>query len=170
MTRDIKTVLFKSVGFLFLAAGVGLSTADALDYKQGLASQQWAETAGKILEHQITLLHPEGKAVSYKVAIAYLYHVKNEEFRGTRMAFPDNCEVKERDSHRLLERFEPSKEIVVYYDPQQPSNSTLAKGVEINGYLEKLIRDVVLLAIPLAVLICYLSGHKKSKVEDSKAA
>ena len=169
MNRDIKGLLFLAVGLCFFAIGGWLSIVDALDYKLGIDSRDWAETSGKILEHQIKLNHPEDRQVSYTISVAYLYHVKNQEFRGTRMAFPDHFEVKNQDPHSLPERFSPNKEVVVFYDPKKPEDSTLEKGVTINSYLEKLIRDILLLAIPLAILIYSLVGGAKRQTENATA-
>jgi Protein of unknown function (DUF3592) len=169
MNRDIKSLLFLTVGLFLFAMGGWLAIVDALDYKVGIDSRDWAETSGKILEHQITLNHPEGNEVSYTIVVAYLYHVKNEEFRGTRMAFPNQFEVKNQDSHTLPEKYMPNKEVVVFYDPKKPADSTLEKGVKFNSYLEKLIRDIALLAIPVGIFICYVSGRSKSQMENRNA-
>lgn len=85
------------------------------------------EVKGKIVQNNIGVVRAQSKDVLYKIAVVYIYRVKDQDYRGTRMAFPNSFEIKEKDPHKIGELWGIGREVSAAYDPADPGDSTLKK-------------------------------------------
>lgn len=143
-----ETLLSVLVGSGMIAFGVfcGVNALrliyDHLKLWQNAArSKSWATTMGQIIKS--TLLKT-GARNSWRPDVAYRYRANGVEHIGHRIAF-DYFDYSLREAQAKVERYSINASVPVYYDPEQPQESTLEQSARELGS--------GLLVLPLALFL-----------------
>jgi hypothetical protein len=120
--------MFTLIGLLFLVIG-------GFQLRQGLKTNDWPATAGRIIESKVSgsseRREPGSRFSSkkYTVRVLYSYHINGQKFEGDRLRYGNKSYkswVSAKDEQLL---FPAGKEVQVYYDPMSPHQSVLIKGI-----------------------------------------
>lgn len=104
-------------GTLFLWIGLRLR-------QHGQASELWPSTIGRVLESRVD----DSDRDSLSAKLRYEYTVNGQKHVGWRVAFAGYSPTRGAIQGMLAE-YPPQAEVAVYYDPADPSRSTLKTGV-----------------------------------------
>ncbi len=122
---------FTLIGLLFLVIG-------AFQLRQGLKTNDWPVTAGRIIESKIVEENVSGSSArrrthsfdrKYTINVRYSYEMNGQKFEGDRLRYGNKSYrswASAKDEQLL---FLPGKEVQVYYDPTTPHQSVLIKGI-----------------------------------------
>jgi hypothetical protein len=143
--------------------GFALSSYDFLEYKEGLASNDWLPAKGKILANSIRTERTLLSKLIFIPSASYSYHISDDEIlRGDRVSFPDHVAAPEKDLKALLQRLQIGQEVTSYYDPKNHAHVTMERGVRHAKYGGLFLRDgAISLLSGLLALSLFLQQRKK---------
>jgi hypothetical protein len=122
----IVPALFVLGGALFLVIGLR-------ELYRGWTSESWLGVPETIIKSDVQAVrHPDsdgGLDTSYRVNVRYTYVVGDEEYTGTRMRFGAMGHNERSAAQEETERYSPGKEVLVFYDPKNPSLAVLTRGM-----------------------------------------
>ncbi len=92
------------------------------------ASSRWHSTTGRVVSHKIAVKAGKGSSRHIPV-ILYSYRVDGTSYQSDRIAFDDlpNESYNKEETQKIFEQYPPGKEVTVYYDPANPSQSVLQR-------------------------------------------
>jgi hypothetical protein len=123
--------MFTLIGLLFLVIG-------AFQLRQGLKTNDWPVTAGRIIESKIVEEKVSGSSGrrrthsfdrKYTVNVRYSYEVNGQKFEGDRLRYGNESHDSRASANDEQLLYPPGKEVQVYYDPKTPHQSALIKGI-----------------------------------------
>ena len=117
-------------GLIFL--GVGLWAIN-----KGMQSENWDKGTATITSSEIEKTERRSKdpqgfnqtSTSYSVRVKYSYTVEGSNYEGNTIGFGTMSHNEKSDAQEELKSYPKGKKIDVYYDPENPSDSVLKKGV-----------------------------------------
>lgn len=117
-------------GLIFL--GVGLWAIN-----KGMQSENWDKETATIISSEIERKQSSSKgpqgvtktSTSYSVRVKYSYTVEGSNYEGNTVGFGTMSHNEKSDAQEELKSYPKGKTIDVYYDPENPSDSVLKKGV-----------------------------------------
>ena len=117
-------------GLIFL--GVGLWAIN-----KGMQSENWDKGTATITSSEIEKTERRSKdpqgfnqtSTSYSVRVKYSYTVEGSNYEGNTIGFGTMSHNEKSDAQEELKSYLKGKKIDVYYDPENPSDSVLKKGV-----------------------------------------
>ena len=117
-------------GLIFL--GVGLWAIN-----KGMQSENWDKGTATITSSEIKKTERRSKdpqgftqtSTSYSVRVKYSYTVEGSNYEGNTIGFGTMSHNEKSDAQEELKSYPNGKKIDVYYDPENPSDSVLKKGV-----------------------------------------
>lgn len=95
---------------------------------RSLRSRRWPTVLGKVVVSQVKSeikSAAQGSQISYVPVIRYEYHVEGRSYASSRLNFSVVQGISEDWARGIADRYPVGKEVVVYYDPQKPSESVL---------------------------------------------
>jgi len=117
-------------------------------WQSAINSKTWLSTNGQVVD---ATLEPTGRG-QWKPTITYKYQVFGVEYKSQRLAFDYFGNYSHNEADELIERYAVNSTVKVFYDPEQPQESTLAQiHRDLTGGL--LIMPLFLL-MPTALCIC----------------
>lgn len=136
----------------------GWITFDGLSrLNHGLETRDWPVTEGVVIEAKV-----EGERAFHPV-IVYEYTVEGATFRDSstlnQPSFGGRRRRKEV-AETEKEQFTPGQDVVVHYDPRDPSRSNLGRVLKWSDY-GRTGTGAVLFAVGLCFLLLYLFGRGK---------
>ena len=122
-----------SFGFgsiIFLSVGLWM-------INKGMQSENWVKGTATITSSEIEKTESRSKdaqgftktSISYSVRVKYSYAVKGSNYEGNTVGFGTISHNERSDAQEELKSYPKGKKIDVYYDPENPSDSVLKKGV-----------------------------------------
>jgi len=111
-------------------------------------SKTWHVTDGQVVD---ATLKPTGRS-QWQPTITYKYKVNGVEYKSQRLAFDYFGTYLHSEADELMERYAINTTVKVFYDPEQPQESTLAQVH--HGLTGGLIIMPLLLLLPTAMCIC----------------
>lgn len=129
VARWLIASIFTFVGISFLGLG-------GHDYWQGLQTEKWPATPGKIMEAEIETVTKTSRSsggrkrrrTEYHVKVRYFYEVNGLKFEGNRLQYGYESHDEKESAKTELARYPVGKDIEVYYDPTDAKTSVLVKG------------------------------------------
>ncbi len=94
----------------------------------GLRSLTWRETAGTILFTKVERYYRGRDLVKEQLLLSYVYTVEGVEHQGSHWSFSSYAWFF-GDPKKLELRYPSGQAVVVYYDPLNPENAVLEKGI-----------------------------------------
>lgn len=133
--------IFAIVGIL-LAVLWGIPTA-----RNATKSQQWPSVEGSItLSEMGTNYDSDDDSVTYSAKVLYTYSAGGTERTGSTVAFGDYGSSDPTHAGGIVNRYPAGSKVLVYYDPNNPSNSVLEPGATWSSFVG-VIAGIVFLAI-----------------------
>src|SRR5258708_539981 len=117
-------------------------------WRSARSSKAWLNTNGQVVD---ATLEPTGRS-QWKPTITYTYQVNGVEYKSQRLAFDYFGTYLHSEADELMERYAVKTPVKVFYDPEQPQESTLAQVH--HGLTGGLIIMPLLLLLPTAMCIC----------------
>lgn len=144
------------MGLLMIAFGVfcGVSAFNLIYnhikiWRLSINSKTWLNTDGQVVD--ATLKHV-GIRAGWKPTITYAYRVDGVDYKNQRLTFDYFERYPLSDANELMERYAVDTTVKVFYDPEQPQESTLERAHQ--GLTGGLIVMPLLLLFPTAMCIC----------------
>jgi hypothetical protein len=89
------------------------------------AVSQWPSTMGTVMMSTIELRSSsEGGSTEYPV-VQYSYQVSEQGYQGMKIA--PGPEIGGSGARKVVERYQPGSQVMVFYNPQNPSDAVLEK-------------------------------------------
>ena len=135
LIRFSKRVEIAIIGLLLFSGAMSLGSGylGFSEYRQSFESADWTETSAEILDSRYETVTTGtkpglgGSRRSRRYILRYEFEVDGVTFEGSRLGFGSHAgNADERAS--LLERFNVGSEVPVFYNPVNPSESTLTLG------------------------------------------
>jgi len=117
-------------------------------WRSALYSKTWLSTNGLVVD---ATLEPTGRS-QWKPTITYKYQVNGVEYTSQRLAFDYFGTYLHSEADELIERYAVESTVKVFYDPEQPQESTLAQVHR--GLTGGLLLMPLFLFLPTALCIC----------------
>ena len=95
----------------------------------GIASMQWPQTVGTILEKSISESR-SNNSISYSPKIRYSYQVDGCRLTNTTFSFKSRSSTRREDAEKYLDQWELNGTAPVYYNSRKPSMSVLEAGID----------------------------------------
>ena len=135
---------FGSIIFL----GVGLWMIN-----KGMQSENWDKGTATITSSEIEKTESRSKdaqgftqtSISYSVRVKYSYTVEGSNYEGNTVGFGTMSHNERSDAQEELKSYPKGKTIDVYYDPENPSDSVLNKGVFWPMYIVVVVMVIMLI-------------------------
>lgn len=125
--------------------------------KKGVASESWYKTEGTIISSDISIDYSEGDEL-YGAHVEYRYKVDDVDYTSDNISFGDYNSSSKKPAQKILAKYYVGKTVVVYYNPEKPSEALLEPGTTIFHYLIILLG---LLPIITAISVFYFSVIRK---------
>ncbi len=139
--------------FLFIMGGVIVLIYSINIVYRGISSYSWPYCSGKIISsglQQTERLDPgEGIDKTYSPKIVYEYAVNGARYTNDRIFFGEFGSGIKSSIKRIADKYPPGKEVPVYYNPKNPQEAVLEKGVKAI-ILIPLISGIIFLLIGIA--------------------
>lgn len=120
------------------------------------ASENWVETKATIIKSNLDALEYVGgsAARSYKPNIAYKYYVMNNEYVSKRIFYGSLIRTNtSKSSKETIHKYKKGDNISIYYNPNNPSQSVIERGINPIVYRSLLVVLISLIVILLLSLI-----------------
>ncbi len=146
---------------LFLSVGIGMIAFSYRIRSKAAQSRVWPTTTGRIqtLEFDDSM-DADGSATTYQVNVEYAYSVRGVKYTSTRIAFGYSASPSRQAQLDLFTRLQKASELVVHYNPRQPSESVLDTGTTPTAS-RLLMAGIIWTALTLGFFILeFLSANK----------
>mgnify|MGYP000506393548 CR=1 FL=1 len=148
-------------GVVFIILGAVVSILAIINIVKGIRSNDWPSVEGKLLSignHSIKgvlserILGDEAYLMAgTKIKLSYKYNVEGIDYQGKRFSFADTT-IRSASALRLiLDEYQNNKTVNIYFQPENPSNSVLQRGIAISNFTA-LIPSLLFIALGVIVL------------------
>jgi hypothetical protein len=151
-----------------VCAGLGLSilATTVQSRLEARAVERWPTTTGLVVESGVVYVgthhNREGRRVTYEPRVRYEYAVDGRRYVGDRFAIEPPGRKWREDADRLLDDVRVGMSVVVYYDPDDPADSVLERGVTTRSTVNSAVTGGAFLVFSL--LMTWISFRVKSAV------
>lgn len=122
----VSGALTKTVLFLMAVGGLAWHW---WKMRMGLASNNWPKTKGTVLTSDMDFVEDaDNRERGYEVSAEYTYKVGLQLFKSTRLTFDATSHLTLAEAQRLLSVVQNGRDIDVYYNPAENSQSVLVTG------------------------------------------
>ncbi|MEW4563862.1 DUF3592 domain-containing protein [Bremerella sp. JC770] len=145
---------------IFVGVGVGFLGYGVYQLDQASRTTQWPAVRGEVLECKLRS-HTSDNKETWACYVKYAYDVNGRYFQGDRIAFGYNGTNYKKMHSDLKKKLSRSRYVRVYYDPQNPTQCTLATGIHRSAYLPVLFGGAWLAFCGGIFLLFFLGGSQK---------
>ena len=144
----------------------------------GIASRTWPSIPGHVTNHKIEAYEVTNHGDSgetytrYRPAVNYNFRVYDHTYQGTRVRIGEPGFKTKAGASRLLQKLTDDSQCQVFYDPYDPNNCTLVKGVDVMTLVESVLAllggIIAFAAGGFLIFVCIPKGNwKKFRDTDS---
>ena len=120
---------------------------------KGMQSENWDKGTARVTSSEIEKTENRSKdaqgftrtSTSFSVRVQYTYTVEGSSYEGNTIGFGTMSHNEKSDAQEELKSYPKGKTIVVYYDPENPGDSVLKKGVFWPMYIVIAVMVIVLI-------------------------
>ena len=120
---------------------------------KGMQSENWDKGTATITSSEIEKTESRSKdaqgftrtSTSFSVRVTYAYTVEGSNYEGNTVGFGTMSHNERSDAQEELKSYPKGKTIEVYYDPENPSDSVIKKGVFWPMYIMISINIIILI-------------------------
>lgn len=150
----MKSILIKLfVSIVFFAGGLTAYlyiTKPMAD--EARASETWLSVEGEVIRSEInSYRNSEGKEM-YSPDVAYIYQLNGKDYSGSKISDLSYSTSSEGEVRKKLAKYAKGSTVAVYYDPEDPYNSTLKPGI---GFVANLLYHLPLAFCAVSVLLLF---------------
>ncbi len=123
--------------YIFLGIGVLCLYLGLLKAKEGLEARHWPTAKGRIITSKVDEYRTRSRIRVARLCldIDYLYMVNGVIYEGHRVNVGWACFGSEASVKEKLARYPAGKEVMVHYDPKDPSRALLEPGLDWSIFL-----------------------------------
>ncbi|HIH42313.1 TPA: DUF3592 domain-containing protein [Candidatus Woesearchaeota archaeon] len=158
-------VLFAIV---FTLVGLTATAYGSYIIKDARHSLEWPGVEGIIIGSRIEKMESYesdgSRQVTYYPRIAYFYNISDKSFTSNRVSFGEYWSSNIKHSEEVVAKYPLDARISVYYDPNNPENSVLEKGLSWGIYFV-LLFGLVFLAVGIFFGVVFFYKRKKKKLK-----
>jgi hypothetical protein len=124
-------VLFLTIFTLFWTGVVGMFDGHiGLNLYRSIRALRFAEAPGTVLASQVTTSHGSKGSTQYAVAIRYSFEVGGVARKGDRYRYGGFDSTSDsRWANTVVQQNPLGAAVKVYYDPADPANAVLSRGI-----------------------------------------
>ena len=146
---------------LLCTIGLGLLVFGAAQVKKGRASVAWPTTEGEIMAAEMT--GNRGDSTTYGAKIIYAYELGKTGFSGDKVSLGDYSSSNSEHAREILRRYPIGKKVLVYYNPEDPSEAILEPGIRGITWILLGVGAVLFVAALISLLMFEQKLRKKSR-------
>jgi hypothetical protein len=117
-----------SIAIIGIAASATMAGGAVWQLRREIATMSWHSTPGRILESQV-VKHKSSDGPTYEAVVRYSYSVDGTEYTSNRISFYDHESGFRCDRQAIIERYVNQGRTVVYYNPENPEEALLKRGI-----------------------------------------
>jgi hypothetical protein len=117
---------------ILLLVGIWAFSSGLKNLLPGIASRTWPSTTGHVTSQAVEAYEvstEDGTYTRYRPAVNYEFDVYDHTYQGSRVRIGDPGFDQATDASQLLAKLTGDSECQVFYDPYDPNNCTLLKGL-----------------------------------------
>jgi hypothetical protein len=118
----------RGLAIICIAATAVITVGAAWQLRQEVLTLRWHKATGRILEARVVEDHSGGEKVYYP-KVRYSYSVNGIEYTSDRISFYDHGTGFRWDRKAVIEPYSNQTAVVVYFDPRNPENALLKRGI-----------------------------------------
>lgn len=151
------------IGILFFVFGFAALILLAISIKNSKVTKSWPSTSGKILESKVKT--DRDRKNSY-ARILYEYTVNGKKYNSKRVRAYGILKFSFAEPASVVNEFPAGKDVVVFYDPEDPSSAVLLHGLPKMWFIP-VLGSIVLILLGLFVAMKeHLDKQGKEKETD----
>jgi hypothetical protein len=138
---------------LFACISIGIFIWGIRTRLRWMSSKNWPSTRGVITASTLATDNSNNgtnSSVTYGASVKYSYSVAGQPLTGTKVTFGDYSTSNPAHANSVRGRYPRGREVVVYYDPEDPSYAVLERDIGGNWIL--LVVGGIFAAITLTIL------------------
>lgn len=117
------SLLVLGFGAIFVYLGLKIIADEIRTWRKASASREWSSSVGEVINSELHTSY--GRRATYYPRAKYSYTVAGQNYTGDRIVFAWR-EVFDREAaEKVVQSYRPGQMVTVFYDPQQPQESTL---------------------------------------------
>jgi len=122
--------------------------------EQAKTSEEWPQTPGAILVSELEESRSDEGTRMYSAHVVYRYDLDGGSFESDRVWFGGDYSTSDRsEMSEVVRRYPVGADVMVYYSPDDPSQSVLMPGAYLSSYILFVIGMVFLSVAGLLLLI-----------------
>lgn len=117
----------KLLVLVFVLVGLGFVGRGLIDIYRGYRSHSWASTSGVIVRSGVEWR--TGEREDFTPTVAYRYKVGNVEYESDKIGFGSRTTGRHHEAKAWVDRYQVGTTVPVFYDPTNPAEAVLERGV-----------------------------------------
>lgn len=118
MGKKTILIILIAIGMIFVSSG------GYFLYRESRI-RNWPVASGVILNAEVIRISRSGSSPSFKPSVSYKYQVNGKEFTGKRVSNVSRTYGNSADAEAVIADYTQSRQVSVYYNPQNPQDSVL---------------------------------------------
>jgi len=123
---------------IFILVGAGVAFFGVRGLIRASASTDWPTAQGQIMASSVDRRRSSssngGSSTTYQAEILYQYSVADTAFNSNRVAYGDYGSSSPSHARRIVNRYPVGKTVIVYYMPDNPEESLLEPGLQMQSW------------------------------------
>jgi tetratricopeptide (TPR) repeat protein len=120
-------------GILFMLPGIAVVFYGIKELKKAMASKNWSTTVGKVISSEV-IRDTSGKRPIYIPKVFYEYSVTGNKYSSNEVSIGHWDSSSPKGAQKIVNRYPTGKDVIVYYDPDNPEDAVLEPGTSIGDY------------------------------------
>ena len=154
-----------------IALGIWLLLSGSADLAHGFASRRWPAVEGTVVRRELETYKTSaesGPSTLHRILVSYEFSAYGYTYQGNRLRFRDAGFGSPREANEYLGRLVHDSRCQVFYQPNDPNESTLVTGVRAGALVECLLLLAVgLVFVALGVYIAWKTDWLGALTESS---
>ncbi len=113
---------------VFSALAVGLIIFGLFTMRETSRSRGWVRAGGRVISSSVNEYAGKG-STSYRPIVVYSYSVGAARYMSSRISFRPHGTTDRNEAARIAGRYGVGTSVDVFYDPQDPEQAVLERGV-----------------------------------------
>lgn len=135
---------------IFIAVGLGTVSIGIRGLIQANASADWPSVKGRVVsssvDQQRSSKNNGGTSTTYHAEVLYEFAVGGTTYNGNRVAYGDYGSSNPAHARRIVNQYPEGETVTVHYMPDDPEQSVLEPGVQMQAWILPGIGSVFLFA------------------------
>lgn len=155
MKNRFTNILFYS---LFIICGIAFIIFGISFFKKSIASENWYQAEGIIVSSNVRTNYEENHGKTYSADIEYQYNVGDVSYNSEEVSLGDYSSSNKNHFQKIVDKYYIGKVVIVYYNPEKPSEAVLEPGLTIVPYIVILFGFFPIIT---SILVFYFSNIRK---------